>query len=106
MRIHSYVIDHDLGFAPNPFHRVCTLSACKQLIRQHASLGEYVVGTGSIPNGLKDWIIYWMQIDEVLAFDQYWSDKRFDVKRPVMSASCMQIYGDNIYRRCADGTFV
>lgn len=47
-----------------------------------------------------------MQIDEVLTFDQYWSDKRFDVKRPVMSASRMQIYGDNIYRMCADGTFV
>jgi len=28
------------------------------LIRQHPSLGDYVIGTGSIPNGLKDWIIY------------------------------------------------
>lgn len=65
MRVHSYVIDHDLGFAPNPFHRVCTLSACKPLIRRHASLGDYVAGTGSIPNGLKDRLVYWMRVDAV-----------------------------------------
>lgn len=106
MRVHSYVIDHDLGFAPNPFHRVCTLSACKPLIRQHASVGDFVVGTGSIPNGIKDRVVYWMRVDEILTFNRYWDDARFGAKRPVMSGSRMQIYGDNIYRRSADGTFV
>ena len=47
MKIHSYVIDHDLGFAPNPFYGVCTLAACKPRIRGHAKIGDYVIGTGS-----------------------------------------------------------
>lgn len=106
MRVYSYVIDHDLGFAPNPFHRVCTLSACKPMIRQHAQLGDYVVGTGSKPNNLQNHLIYWMRVEEIITFDQYWVDPRFRAKRPVMVGSRMQIYGDNIYHRGSGGAFV
>lgn len=106
MRVFSYVIDHDLGFAPNPFHRVCTVSACKPLIRQHAQVGDYVAGTGSKPNNLQNQLVYWMQIDEIVTFDKYWDDPRFRRKRPLMSGSRMQIYGDNIYHRDLDGNFL
>ncbi|MBV9826141.1 MAG: hypothetical protein JO001_10770 [Alphaproteobacteria bacterium] len=102
MRVYSYVIDHDLGFAPNPFHRVCSLAACKPQIRQHARLGDYVVGTGSKPSGGIGRIIYWMYVDEIIDFNQYWSDPRFRHKRPVMRGSLMLRYGDNIYHRDVD----
>ncbi|KMO31269.1 hypothetical protein VQ03_27465 [Methylobacterium tarhaniae] len=105
MRLHSYVVDHDLGFAPNPFYRVCTLANCKPLIRKHAQLGDYVVGTGSVPNGLVDRVVYWMRVDEIITFDAYWRDPRFLRKRPVLAGSRMQIYGDNIYRKLPDGTY-
>ena len=36
MTLFSYVIEHDLGFAPNPFHGVCTLACCKPQIRKIA----------------------------------------------------------------------
>ena len=36
VRLYSYVFDHDYGFAPNPFHGVCTLATCKPSIREHA----------------------------------------------------------------------
>jgi Nucleotide modification associated domain 2 len=77
MRVYSYVIDHDLGFAPNPFHGICTLAACKPKIRQYAEVGDYIVGTGSRPNGGLGRLIYWMRIDEIIDFDRYWSDPRF-----------------------------
>lgn len=105
MRLHSYVIDHDLGFAPNPFNRVCTLAACKPMIRKHADLGDYVVGTGSASNKLVGRLVYWMRVDEILTFDEYWKDPRFMRKRPVLVGSRMQIYGDNIYHKGANGTF-
>ena len=46
MRLYSYVLDHDYGFAPNPFYDVCTLATCKPSIRERAAIGDYVVGTG------------------------------------------------------------
>ncbi|MDP4025172.1 hypothetical protein Q8W71_21300 [Methylobacterium sp. NEAU 140] len=104
-RLHSYVVDHDLGFAPNPFHRICTLAACKPRIRKHAQSGDYIVGTGSAAHNLAGRIIYWMRVDEIITFEEYWRDPRFFRKRPVLSGSRMQIYGDNIYSKRADGTF-
>jgi hypothetical protein len=40
-----------------------------------------------------------MQIEEILTFNEYWSDPRFRRKRPVMRGSFMLRYGDNIYHR-------
>lgn len=96
-RVHSYVIDHDVGFAPNPFQGFCTLAACKPDIRLYANEGDYVIGTGSRPNNRQGYLIYWMHVDEVLTFDEYWSDPRFRMKRPNMRGSFMLRYGDNIY---------
>src|SRR4051812_22922546 len=107
MRVYSYVIDHDLGFAPNPFHGLCTLAACKPKIRQYAQVGDYVVGTGSRPNDRLGRVTYWMRIDEIIDFDRYWSDPRFRRKRPVMRGSLMLRYGDNVYHRDPDtGRFI
>ena len=88
-----------MGFAPNPFYGVCTLATCKPQIRESAEIGHYVAGFGSLQLGLKERLTYWMKVDEILSFDQYWNDKRFHAKRPQLAGSLMQCYGDNIYHR-------
>ena len=97
MRLHSYIVEPDMGFAPNPFHGVCTLATCKPKIRKYAKVGEYVIGTGTKKRNVHGRIVYLMQISEITTFDQYWLDKRFARKKPVMNGSLMQRYGDNIY---------
>ena len=102
VRVNSYVIDHDWGFAPNPFHGICTLACCKPDIRKHAALGELVIGTSSTRGGRPSQLVYWMRISETLTFDEYWEDKRFRSKRPNVTGSFMMRYGDNIYHRDED----
>jgi putative DNA base modification enzyme with NMAD domain len=99
MRIYTYVVEHDLGFAPNPFHDVCTLACCKPKIRKYAKRGDLIIGTGAARPGRQGYLIYWMRIGHVLSFDEYWNDPRFLRKKPVMAGSAMQRYGDNIYHR-------
>lgn len=99
MRLHSYIVEHDHGFAPNPFHGVCTLATCKPRIRQHAGVGDYVLGTGSKKRRLQDRIVFLLRIGRIITFDEYWSDPKYELKRPVMNGSFVQRYGDNIYHR-------
>jgi hypothetical protein len=97
MLVHTYCVEHDLGFAPNPFHGVCSLGCCAPQLRQHASVGDIVVGRGSARVGRRNSLVYWMQVDEILSFDEYNADPRFASKIPDMAASTMLRYGDNIY---------
>lgn len=98
MRVFSYVIEHDLGFAPNPFHGFCTLATCKPDIRKTAVVGDLIIGTGAVATGLSQNMIYWMEVDEITDFEQYGAHERFRIKRPDMSAPGKAIrYGDNIY---------
>lgn len=97
MTVYTYVIEHDLGFAPNPFHGICTLACCKPKIRKRAEVGDYILGTGATRPNLLGHLIYWMRVDEILNFDDYWKDWRFRWKKPVMQGSTHQRYGDNIY---------
>lgn len=82
----SYVVDHDLGFAPNPYGGFCTLVHCKfggtdgpANIVELAQKPDWVLGSGgqskkSAGNGR---IIYLMRVDEKLAFRKYLRDPRF-----------------------------
>lgn len=97
MTIYSYVIEHDLGFAPNPFHGFCTLACCKPKIRKKAKIGDFILGMGAAKPKLGGHLCYWMRIEEILTFDQYWNDPRFTRKRPVMAGTTYLRYGDNIY---------
>ena len=38
MNCFRYKLDHDYGFAPNPFHGVITLDTCKGGIRKNKNL--------------------------------------------------------------------
>ena len=102
-RLFSYVVARDYGFAPNPFFGFCTLATCKPRIRSVAQIGDWVVGTGSKPKGMQRRIVYAMRVDEVLTFDEYWHDPRFEPKRPNMHGSVRRAFGDNIYHRDGNG---
>ena len=99
MRLFSYVVVRDYGFAPNPFGGFCTLATCKPLLRKQAQCGDWVMGTGSVGAGLKGRLIYAMRVDEKLTFDEYWNEPRFSIKKPVFNGSLKHSFGDNIYHR-------
>lgn len=103
VRLFSYVVEHDKGFAPNPFFNVCTLACCKPDIRRAAKVGDYILGTGAARPKLNGYACYWMRVSEIITFDQYWNDPRFRCKRPNMNASRFLQYGDNIYHREIEG---
>jgi hypothetical protein len=99
MRLHSYVVARDYGFAPNPFFGVCTLATCKPVIRRTAETGDWVIGTGSKTNGREKHLVYAMRVTETMKFEEYWNDPRFQTKKPNLRGSRKQAYGDNIYSR-------
>ena len=97
MDLFSYVVARDYGFAPNPFFGVCTLATCKPGIRKHAAIGDWVIGTGSKQKKRQDMLVYIMRVDEVMTFNEFSEDHRFQQKKPNMRGSKKQRFGDNIY---------
>lgn len=103
MRLYSYVVARDYGFAPNPFSGYCTLATCKPEIRRLARSGDWIVGTGSQRYRLRGHLVYAMRVGEALSYDDYWSDPRFMSKRPNLRCSLKQAFGDNIYHHDGRG---
>ena len=102
-RLFVYPITRDLGFAPNPFHGVCSLATCKPKMRKSAVVGDWVLGiAGANYRDLRGKCIFLMQVTEKMGFDEYWNDTRFQRKRPVRNGSLKMLVGDNIYH--SDGT--
>lgn len=101
MKVHTYVVQHDKGFAPNPFWGVCTLACCKPRIRERVRKKDVIIGFGSASRevALGNRVVYWMCVENIISFDEYWHDKQYSAKRPVFGASLMAWYGDNIYHR-------
>lgn len=99
MNCFRYKIEHDYGFAPNPFHGICTLATCKGDIRKnkHLQIGDWVIGLGSKSMGNLNHIIFAMQVEEKITFDEYWQNPRFECKKPCLNGSLVQMYGDNVY---------
>lgn len=98
-RVYFYVVARDFGFAPNPFHGVCTLATCKPTIRRTARVGDWVVGMGGTKLNAVGRCIYAMQVTNARTFEKYWEDLEFRAKRPVRNGSRKTIVGDNIYHR-------
>ena len=103
MKLFSYVVARDYGFAPNPFFGVCTLATCKPRIRAAAEDGDWVVGTGSRKHNRQGRLVYAMRVAYRMSFDEYWTDEAYGRKRPNLCGSWKQAYGDNIYHRGGDG---
>ena len=103
MKLCSYVVARDYGFAPNPFYGVCTLATCKPQIRRSADPGDWIIGTGSARHGRSGCLVYAMQVSDAMTFTEYWHDSRYRQKRPNLRGSRKQAYGDNIYCRDTEG---
>ena len=99
MRLHSYVVARDYGFAPNPFYGICTLATCKPGIRKVAAIGDWVIGTGSKTQQRHNKVVYAMRVTGTMTFEEYWADPRFQQKKVYLRGSKKQAFGDNIYSR-------
>lgn len=82
MKLYSYFLRFDTGFALNPFGKYCTLATRKLRIRKKAKPGDWVIGTGSAQAIGDKKLVYAIQAKEKLAFSEYWEDPRFAEKRP------------------------
>jgi hypothetical protein len=66
-------------------------------MRRVAKVGDWVIGTGSSERQRKGYLVYVMRITETMTFNEYWSDSRFQRKKPNVYGSTKNGYGDNIY---------
>ncbi|MHA1211285.1 MAG: hypothetical protein ACTSSH_02380 [Candidatus Heimdallarchaeota archaeon] len=99
MKVYSYVIREDSGFAPNPFWDYCTLASTQALVRQIAKPGDWIVGLKENSQELEDHhLVFAMLITEKMSYEKYWYDPRFQVKQPDFSVE-EEIFrlGDNFY---------
>lgn len=99
MNCFRYKLEHDYGFAPNPFHGTLSLATCKGDIRNNKNIqiGDWIIGLGSVAMGNLNHLLFAMKLEEKITFDEYWEDDRFQCKKPVLKGSLVQMYGDNVY---------
>ncbi len=102
MRLCSYVVKNDTGFAPNPFWGYCTLAACTpNHMGVRLQKGDWILGHQTVTRG--NGLVYAMQVDEALCFDKYFRDARFKRKKPLFGRTWKEACGDNIYARDSRG---
>ena len=105
--LYTYTITRDFGFAPNPFHGICTLATCKPRIRKAANVGDWIMGIGGSAFGsVKGRCIFLMKVTEKTSFQNYWIDRRFSLKKPSRNGSRVQMLGDNIYHIEKNGVWI
>ncbi len=103
LKLYTYVVRHDTGFAPNPFWEYLTIATCKPQIRRVSEIGDWIAGTGSVKNAGRGRLVFAMRVDEKLTFDEYDRDARFRKKKPNLGGSEKERCGDNIYYRGGNG---
>ena len=96
-KIYIYVVNHDFGFAPNPFHGYCTLATCKPKIRNKAEVKDWVIGMGGRRLKATRQCIYAMRVAEKITFNEYWENSAYFDKKSVKNGSSKMMAGDNIY---------
>lgn len=106
MRLCSYILTNDTGFAPNPFWGYCTLAACTpnhQGIQAHQ--GDWFFGHSDVDRGRR--LIYAMEVtEEPLGFNEYFLDELFQRKKPKRSTDWREACGDNVYHKNSIGEWV
>jgi hypothetical protein len=108
MRLFSYKMTHDTGFAPNPYGEHLTLATCKPGIRCTKEVSDWVAGftcqalCGDAVG--QERLIYLMRVSEKLPLRDYCVDPRFQCKNPATPAAGVPPgTGDNIYRPLREG---
>jgi hypothetical protein len=102
MKICIYKMTVDTGFAPNPFHGICTLAACTPN-RMNARLDprDYIAGFRKTTNSYG--LVFWMNVDGWMDYQDYFTDHRFRLKKPRVTGTWQERCGDNIYYRKKNG---
>ncbi|MGQ0560199.1 MAG: hypothetical protein ACT4OE_11590 [Sphingosinicella sp.] len=84
----------DLGSAPNFEPPTATLAICKPRLRRSAIEGDAIISFNGAHLSSEPHSIRWAGVvSEVLTFEQYWDDGRFEAKKPSHSS-----VPDNIYQ--------
>lgn len=92
MRLYTYIVHFDGGFAPCVSRSICTLACCKPRIRANAKYSDWVAGATSKEHG-SGRLIYLMQVERAFTFAEYHGDETLHGRI------------DNIYRPKADGGY-
>lgn len=106
MKLYSYVITRDFGFAPNPFGGICSLATCKPQIRERAMVGDWITGFGGKRTRSARKLVYLMRVDNTCDYDTYWSLPEYFKKRPGFYGKYEDCYGDNIYHHDECGNWI
>lgn len=110
LRLFSYKMANDTGFAPNPFHGFLTLANCKPQIRKSKKVGDWIAGfTSKALN--RDMVgderlIYLMKVTSKIDYLEYWNNPFYSKKIPISSGRDLEnIAGDNIYTPIGSNRF-
>jgi len=106
MKVYSYVVTHDYGFAPNPFGGVLTLATCKPQIRKNAKVGDWIMGTGSAGGIGKEKLIFTGKVTEILTIEAYGISNKYKFKIPDKGSEKWRRRGDNIYYLDSHGEWI
>lgn len=106
MKVCTYIMTHDTGFAPNPFHGVCTLAVCTPNHRRaNLQQGDCIVGIAGVtlckkiqPPAEPMRLVYAMKVDTVKNLDDYYNDDNYKLKIPKLNGSKLEMCGDNFYK--------
>lgn len=103
IRLFSYKLTNDSGFAPNPFWGIMTLATCKPLIRKFKRVGDWITGFTSkklCGDGIgKEKLIFLMQVTDRVSISEYFYHPNFKNKIPVLNQQQFVFQaGDNIYK--------
>jgi hypothetical protein len=60
-----------------------------------------VVGSCPSPEIYK--LVFFMRVDEIVSYNEYWHDPRFQKKKPALFGSEKAAFGDNIYHKDQSG---
>jgi hypothetical protein len=102
IRLFSYKLTNDSGFAPNPFGGIMTLATCKPKIRKHKQPGDWLAGftSGQLNSDAvgSERLIYLMQITDKILISEYWNSPQYEYKKPLPDSDRKRKFGDNIYK--------
>jgi hypothetical protein len=85
----------------NPFWGYCTLALCTpNHMGIKADQGDWIVGFTNAARGNK--LVFAMKVLERIHFNNYFTDPRFQRKKPLMTGTWRQRCGDNIYWQDGD----
>lgn len=103
IRLFSYKMINDSGFAPNPFHGFMTLANCKPGIRRSKKIGDWIAGftskelSGDVVGDER--LIYLMKVTDKIDYCEYWSNPFYKSKIPDLDSDIVENKaGDNIYK--------